>query len=149
MTTTNPSENGRPRRVMLANALGGPLLISAASTAPVALYTVAMVLLDRKLPFSDAIHVSAAWPLLTLFFLMSGLLAGCGAALYAGVQAKLRGAYSIPVAIATAASIAFVVAVLPFGKTTNASVIYSSVMFAALGAAMAGWLARRSGAKWR
>jgi hypothetical protein len=142
-TTTTPS------RAFVANFLSGPLVTSALLALPIAAFTVAVVLMDKKLPWTDAFRVMGVWPMTTGLFFLSGVAAALASALYASLHVKRRGTYSIPLAITIAMTVAFFVAGGRFGDVPNVSLVLNSMLFAALGAAMAGWLARKSGASWR
>jgi hypothetical protein len=148
MTTTTmmQTSNGRPGRVFLANFISGPLAVAALVTFPITAFTVTVASMDHRLPWGDVFRLTGTWPMNTMFFFLSSIIAGLAAALYATIETRVRGTYSVPMAILIAIAVAFVVT---GGTVSNVAGLINALLFAALGAAAAGWLARRSGATWR
>ena len=155
-TMTMQTSHGRPGRAFLANFLGGPLVVSALVAVPPAAYMVIRGCMER-LPWNEVLFLAGSWPFFTVVQFLTSILVGIATATYATIEIKNRGTYSVPIAIAIAISVAFIVkagtltSVLGMGTIdiSDLRALLSAMLFAASCAALAGWLARRSGAAWR
>jgi hypothetical protein len=156
-TATIQTWQGSSGRVFLANSISGPLVASALVSFPIAAFTTIVASMDHRLPWSDVFLVAGTWPMVTVLFFLSSLIAGLGAALYAMIEVRRRGAYSVPIAIAIAMAVVVVSKVgilstisgIDLSAISRIGPLLTAMVFAALGVAAAGWLARRSGATWR
>jgi hypothetical protein len=143
-TAVMQTSSGRPARVFWANFLGGPLVIAALITGSIAAFTAIMILMHRNGSAGGAAFILSMGPMMAVVWVLSSLLPGFAAALYAVIEVNRRGTYLVPVAIAIAMAVAFAWNV---ARTHDA--MLAPLVMAGAGAAVAGWLARRSGATWR
>jgi hypothetical protein len=143
-TATMQTSNARPARVFLANFLGGPLIIAAVITGSIFAFTAIMFFMSRQGTVGGAAFILSMGPMMAVAWVLSSLLPGFAAALYAVIEVNRRGTYSVWIAIAIAMVVAFA-----WNVATAHNALLQSLVLAGAAAAVAGWLARRSGATWR